>query len=128
MAGIARDAFAPGGCMATDNGVLADLGRFIRAQREIARLSVRHLARLSGVSDSYLSQVERGLYQPSPEVLRGIAEGLGMNPEALYRRMGWLTQDDERIGVVEAITADPDLSTSKKAALIQMYRTMLAKN
>ncbi len=51
-----------------------------------------------------------------------------MNPEALYRRMGWLTQDDERIGVVEAITADPDLSTSKKAALIQMYRTMLEKD
>ena len=114
--------------MATDNGVLADLGRFIRAQREIARLSVRHLARLSGVSDSYLSQVERGLYQPSPEVLRGIAEGLGMNPEALYRRMGWLTQDDERIRVGGDGLDDPDLSTSKKAALIQMYRTMLEKD
>lgn len=114
--------------MATDDEVLTDLGRYIRAQRELARLSVRHLARLSGVSDSYLSQVERGLYQPSPEILRGIADGLGMSPEELYRRMGWLNEDEERVGVVEAINTDPDLSNSKKAALIQMYRTMLEKD
>ena len=73
---------------------LADLGRYFRAQREIARLSLRHLARMTKVSDSYLSQVERGLYQPSPDVLSAIARGLGVSPDSLFRRMGWLSADD----------------------------------
>ncbi|CCH76363.1 Transcriptional regulator, XRE family [Nostocoides japonicum T1-X7] len=105
---------------------LADLGRYIRAQREIAQLSLRHLARMTNVSDSYLSQVERGLYQPSPEILRAIAEGLGLSPDVLYRRMGWLSDDGEaaEVSVTDAIRADKRLNQAQKSALIQMYRTM----
>ena len=107
---------------------LADLGRYIRAQREIARLSLRHLARMTKVSDSYLSQVERGLYQPSPAVLSAIAGGLGVSPDSLFRRMGWLPVDDGAAvatSVTDAIAADDRLSQAQKSALIQMYRTMV---
>ncbi len=106
---------------------LADLGRYIRAQREIAELSLRHLARVSKVSDSYLSQVERGLYQPSPDILRAIATGLGIPPDSLFRRMGWLSDDSEaaEVSVTEVIQADRRLSQAQKSALIQMYRTMV---
>ena len=107
---------------------LADLGRYIRARREIARLSLRHLARMTKVSDSYLSQVERGLYQPSPAVLTAIARGLGVSPDSLFRRMGWLSVDDGAVAatsVTEAIAADERLSQAQKSALIQMYQTMV---
>jgi transcriptional regulator with XRE-family HTH domain len=107
---------------------LADLGRYIRAQREIARLSLRHLARMTKVSDSYLSQVERGLYQPSPAVLSAIARGLGVSPDSLFRRLGWLSVDDGAAvatSVTEAIAADERLSQAQKSALIQMYKTMV---
>ena len=107
---------------------LVDLGRYIRAQREIARLSLRHLARMTKVSDSYLSQVERGLYQPSPAVLTAIARGLGVSPDSLFRRMGWLSVDDGVVvatSVTDAIVADDRLSHAQKSALIQMYRTMI---
>jgi transcriptional regulator with XRE-family HTH domain len=106
---------------------LADLGRYIRAQREIARLSLRHLARMTKVSDSYLSQVERGLYQPSPAVLSAIAGGLGVSPDSLFRRMGWLVDDGAAVAtsVTDAIAADDRLSQAQKSALIQMYRTMV---
>jgi len=107
---------------------LADLGRYIRAQREIARLSLRHLARMTKVSDSYLSQVERGLYQPSPTVLSAIARGLGVSPDSLFRRMGWLSGDDDATiatSVTDAVAADDRLSQAQKSALIQMYRTMV---
>ena len=108
--------------------VLADLGRYIRAQREIARVSLRHLARMTKVSDSYLSQIERGLYQPSPDVLGAIARGLGVSPDSLFRRMGWLSDDGGAAvatGVTDAIAADKRLSQAQKSALIQMYDTMV---
>jgi transcriptional regulator with XRE-family HTH domain len=107
---------------------LEDFGAYLRAQREIARLSLRHLARMTNVSDSYLSQLERGLYQPSPEVLQAIAQGLGLSPESLYRRLGWLPSNDDEPappGVIEAIMADTRLSATKKTALINMYRTLV---
>ncbi len=113
--------------MADPDEALEDLGRFIRAQREISQLSLRHLARLTNVSDSYLSQVERGLYQPSPDILRSIAEGLGLAPDQLYRRMGWLGPDDgvEGPDVVSVIRSDPRLSQAQKSALIQTYKAMV---
>lgn len=106
---------------------LQDLGRYIRAQREMARISVRHLARLSNLSDSYLSQVERGLYQPSADVLKSISKGLDLEPEDLFRRMGWLVgaEPGEPPSVSTAINADARLTAAEKAALIQMYRTMV---
>jgi transcriptional regulator with XRE-family HTH domain len=62
-----------------------ELGEFIQTQRQIANLSIRQLARLTGVSDSYLSQVERGLYRPSAEVLKAVGEGLGIRPVSCMR-------------------------------------------
>lgn len=106
---------------------LSDLGRYIRAQREVARLSLRHLARVTNVSDSYLSQVERGLYRPSAEVLKSIAAGLGISPDALFRRLGWLDEDEQsqETSVLAAIAADERLSAAQKAALVQTYKAMV---
>lgn len=119
--------------MAEQNGqsgqaeALTDLGRYLRAQREIAQLSLRHLARMTKVSDSYLSQLERGLYQPSPTVLRAVADGLGISPDELFRRMGWLTSEEGAVtvGVPDAIAADERLSPAQKSALLQTYRAMV---
>ena len=69
------------------------IGRYIKAQREIARLSVRHLARMAEVSDSYLSQIEKGRYQPSAQVLTNLAKGLNLQPDVLFR-MARLAADD----------------------------------
>jgi transcriptional regulator with XRE-family HTH domain len=105
---------------------LADLGRYIRAQRELAQLSLRHLGRMINVSDSYLSQVERGQHQPSGDVLKAIATGLGMSPDVLFRRAGWLPDAGLRsAGVVEVIGADVRLTPSQRSALVQMYKTMV---
>jgi transcriptional regulator with XRE-family HTH domain len=113
--------------MTTDD-VLEDLGTYLRAQREIAQVSLRALARMTNVSDSYLSQVERGLYQPSPEVLRAVADGLGLAPDELFRRMGWLPAAESSgryIGVIDAIGGDSALTEPQKAALIQTYKAMV---
>ena len=108
---------------------LSDLGKYIRAQREVARLSLRHLARVTNVSDSYLSQVERGLYRPSAEVLKSIAEGLGISADDLFRRLGWLDQDGGEAAsepsVLAAIAADERLSPAQKSALAQTYQAMV---
>jgi len=108
---------------------LSDLGKYIRAQREVARLSLRHLARVTNVSDSYLSQIERGLYRPSAEVLKSIAEGLGISADDLFRRLGWLDEDDaespNETSVLAAIAADERLSPQQKAALVQTYKAMV---
>jgi len=112
--------------VAEQSEAMADLGRYLRAQREIAQLSLRHLARMTKVSDSYLSQLERGLYQPSPEVLRSIAEGLGISPDTLFRRMGWLSEGGTvTVSVTDAIAADERLSDVQKSALLQTYKAMV---
>ena len=104
---------------------LEDLGKYIRAQRELAQLSLRNLARLAQVSDSYLSQIERGLYQPSAAVLKAIAEGLGIPADTLYRRLGWLDATSGQPTVQDAIASDPKLTDDQKAALLQLYRTLV---
>jgi transcriptional regulator with XRE-family HTH domain len=105
------------------------LGEFLRAQRELANLSIRQLARLADVSDSYLSQVERGLYRPSADVLKAIALVLHLQPESLYARLGLL---EEKAGsapdVEEAIRHDPRLSAQKKDVLLRLYRTLVAED
>lgn len=114
--------------MPGNDEVLEDLGKYLRAQREIAQVSLRTLARMTNVSDSYLSQVERGMYQPSPEVLKSIAEGLGLAPDQLFRRMGWLPGDDAQggfSGVLDAIRGDRRLTQAQKAALVQTYKAMV---
>jgi transcriptional regulator with XRE-family HTH domain len=109
----------------------ADVAELLRTQRQLARVSLRHLAKMTSVSDSYLSQVERGLYEPSPEVLKSIAEALNIPINGLYERLGWL--DDDRAadavvpGVEAAIDADDQLTSAQKHALLEMYRTLIGK-
>jgi len=108
-------------------------GDFIRAQRQLANLSLRHLAKLSNVSDSYLSQVERGLYRPSPDVVKAIADGLGLAAPTLYHLIGWFegppaadVQPVPHQSVEAAISEDERLSTEQKSALLHLYRTLVA--
>jgi transcriptional regulator with XRE-family HTH domain len=106
---------------------LEDFGKYLKAQREIAQLSIRHLARVSRVSDSYLSQIERGKYQPSPEVLQSIATALNIAPDQLFQRMGWLSAGaPARDDVPTAIAADEYLTSTQKTALVQTYKAMIA--
>ena len=99
----------------------AAIGEFIREQREQAHVSVRQLARLAGVSNPYLSQIERGLRKPSADILQQIAKGLRISAEQLYVRAGIL---ETRIGtpeLVAAILADDGLAERQKQVLIDIY-------
>jgi transcriptional regulator with XRE-family HTH domain len=101
---------------------LADLGEFIRAQRELAHMSVRRLADLAGVSNPYLSQIERGLRRPSAEILQQLAKALKISVETLYVRAGFLSDDDaDRPSVREAVANDPALTPEQKQALLSVY-------
>lgn len=102
-----------------------DLGGFLREQRQQARMSLRQLAEVAGVSNPYLSQVERGLRRPSAEVLQQIAKGLRISAEALYVRAGLL---DEVGGsdVPGAIATDPHLDERQKRALLDVYASFVA--
>ena len=85
------------------------IGEYIREQREQAKISMRQLAQSAGVSNPYLSQIERGLYEPSANVLKSIAKALGIAPEKLYAIAGWLgdeKRDADGAGVEAAIRTD----------------------
>jgi transcriptional regulator with XRE-family HTH domain len=105
-------------------------GDFVLAQRKMARLSQRQLARESGVSDSYLSQMERGMYRPSPEVMKSLAQALGLSPYVFYAFFGLLDDDEEArersVDVEEAIGRDRRLTSDAKQALAAMYRALVA--
>jgi transcriptional regulator with XRE-family HTH domain len=106
---------------------LAELGEFIRAQRELAQMSVRRLADLAGVSNPYLSQIERGLRRPSAEILQQLAKALKISVETLYVRAGFLSDDEaERPNVREAIGRDPLLTAEQKQALLNVYDSYLS--
>ena len=99
------------------------LGGFIRMQRELADLSLRRLAEMANVSNAYLSQVERGLYQPSAHVLKNLAEALDLSAETLYERAGLLDERERAAaGVEEAIRLDDALTPDQKETLIRVYR------
>jgi transcriptional regulator with XRE-family HTH domain len=98
------------------------LGEFIRLQREIAHMSLRQLGELADVSNAYLSQVERGLYQPSGHVLKGIADALHISAEELYARAGLLDDEARAPSVEEAIRLDKRLTPQQKDALLGVYR------
>jgi transcriptional regulator with XRE-family HTH domain len=110
------------------------LGDFIRRQRKLANLSLRQLAEKTRLSNPYLSQVERGLHQPSMRVIKQISEALNVSAETLLTHAGLLHHSDGEtpgagagITTVEhAIQADSRLSDQQKAALITVYRSMLA--
>jgi transcriptional regulator with XRE-family HTH domain len=111
---------------------LHDLGGFIRDQRRNARLSLRKLSELAGISNPYLSQIERGLRKPSAEILQSIARGLRIQAETLYVRAGILeaTPEGGRGGTdpIEAIVADPTINDRQKQALVEIYRSFQAEN
>lgn len=100
-----------------------DVGRFIREQRRAAQLSVRKLASLAGVSNPYLSQIERGLRRPSAEILNAIAKGLRISAETLYVKAGILEDRPSPADLVTAILADKSITESQKQALIRVYRS-----
>jgi len=111
------------------------LGAFIREQRKRANLSLRQLAELTSLSNPYLSQVERGLHQPSVRVLKAISGALNVSAETLMTQAGLIdviageATDGEQPnvpGTEDAIAADPRLGQEQKAALIAVYRSMLA--
>ncbi len=104
---------------------LAELGEFIKSQREIASMSVRRLAEVAGVSNPYLSQIERGLRRPSAEVLQQLAKALKISTETLYVRAGFLAGDGTDAGpsVREAIGRDPLLTSEQKHALLNVYES-----
>src|SRR4051812_35420169 len=104
------------------------VGEFIREQRNAARVSLRELARTAGVSNPYLSQVERGLRKPSAEILAAIARGLKISAETLYEQAGILDRRDGHPDTVAAIRADPSLSERHKAVLLELYETYVREH
>jgi transcriptional regulator with XRE-family HTH domain len=113
----------------SDDNVLQAFGEFVKAQRRLAQVSQRNLARMSGVSDSYLSQIERGNYRPSPQVVKALAQAFGLKPEQLYTMLGFIDDEkqDSRPTVEQAIQLDPKLEPAQKDALIRVYRSFLEK-
>jgi len=106
---------------------VSSLGDYIREQRVTAQVSLRQLARSAGVSNPYLSQIERGLRKPSAEILQQIANGLRISAETLYVRAGIL---DESYGgdVVAAVLADPAISDRHKRTLVDIYESFRAEH
>lgn len=114
---------------------LGPLGAFIRAQRQLADLSLREMAALTRISNAYLSQVERGLHQPSLTVLRAIAEALGLTTEQLLAKAGWTQGErvdapvdvptDPPASTEDTIRADPRLTDAQREALLGVYRSFI---
>jgi len=110
-------------------GGWADLGSFIKAQRDAAQMSVRRLAELAGVSNPYLSQIERGLRKPSADILQQLARALRISAETLYMRAGILDPDaNTDNAVIEAIAVDPRLTGDQRKSLITIYESFRAQN
>jgi transcriptional regulator with XRE-family HTH domain len=112
------------------------LGGFIRAQRQMARLSLREMSALTSVSNAYLSQVERGLHLPSLKVLHSIADALQLSTEQLLAHAGWAPAEDGTPAPVAAapgdapstedvIARDPRLTPDQRAALLSVYRSFV---
>lgn len=106
---------------------VGDLGEYLKEQRETARLSLRQLATAAGVSNPYLSQIERGLRKPSAEVLQQIAKGLQISAEALFLRAGLLEESDG-LEVEVAVQSDVQLTARQKRVLLDIYATFRAEN
>ena len=115
---------------------LEALGNLIRSQRKLAQLSLRELAERTNVSNPYLSQIERGLHEPSVRVLRSIARALNVSAETLLAQAGLLDDEEQSAHATSsspssteaAIRADADLTDSQKEALLGVYRSYVAAN
>ncbi|MGY2083732.1 helix-turn-helix domain-containing protein [Blastococcus sp. SYSU DS0539] len=110
------------------SAVSSSVGDFIREQRSAARVSLRELARTAGVSNPYLSQVERGLRKPSAEILASIARGLKISAETLYEQAGILDRRSGNPDTVAAIRNDDALSERHKAVLLELYETYVREH
>ena len=104
------------------------IGDYIREQREQARISMRQLAQTAGVSNPYLSQIERGLRKPSADILQQLAKGLRISAEALYVQAGILDDRPADSGVRSALLADPELSERQKQVLMEIYESFRKEN
>jgi len=109
-----------------DHGAIDELGAYIRRQRESARLSLRKLAKIAGVSNPYLSQIERGLRKPSAEILQAIAKALEISSETLYVKAGILEEREHDEDLESVVARDPHLTDPQRQALIEMYRSFRA--
>ncbi len=112
------------------DGAWERLGEFIRSQRELANLSLRQLADMAKISNPYLGQVEKGLYKPSAEVMKNIANALELSAETMYAQAGLLDEDAKAPAgrdVEQAIRLDASLTTDQKDTLIRIYRGFLGR-
>lgn len=109
----------------TDETQEHHIGAFIKQHRERSKMSLRRLADKAGISNPYLSQIERGLRKPSAEILKSIARGLSIQAESLYVQAGWLDDTNVPTTVREAVQADERLSARQKQVLLDLYRTLV---
>lgn len=105
-----------------------DLGDFIRVQRERANLSLRRLAEKAGISNPYLSQIERGIRKPSAEILKSLSRALEISANSLYSKAGLIDDDPAPPTVFEAVGADDRLNGDQKRVLLDMYRALVRSN
>jgi transcriptional regulator with XRE-family HTH domain len=112
----------------SDGGRAERLGDIIRRQRELSELSMRQFADLAGISNPYLSQIERGLREPSERVLDAIAAALDVSADKLYEQAGVSVAEEPETGAVEqAIREDPRLTGRQRQALLEVYRAFVAQ-
>src|SRR5437667_2287260 len=107
---------------------MRDLGEFIREQRSVARLSLRKLSDMAGISNPYLSQIERGLRKPSAEILQQIAKALRISAETLYVQAGILEEREGEHDLIGEILRDATITEAQKQALIQVYQSFQHEN
>jgi transcriptional regulator with XRE-family HTH domain len=107
---------------------VGELGSYIRDQRRTAQISLRQLAKLAGVSNPYLSQIERGLRRPSAEILQQIAKALRISAEALYVQAGILEERPDGRTVADAVLSDRTLNERQKQVLLDIYESFRREN
>jgi transcriptional regulator with XRE-family HTH domain len=105
---------------------MPSLGEFIRRQRELSEMSMREFARVAGISNPYLSQIERGLRAPSEQVMQAIADTLKVSADTLYEHAGVAPESDAESAVLQAIREDARLTGRQRQALTQVYEAFVA--
>jgi len=107
---------------------MRELGEFIRDQRRVGHLSLRKLSEMAGISNPYLSQIERGLRKPSAEILQQLARALEISSETLYVRAGILDARDSTADLIAEIRRDPYISEDQKKTLVRIYESFRHEN